>query len=107
MKNMQDMMKQAQEMQQSMSDMHAALENATIEGSSGAGMVKVVMDGKGSLKGLTIDPLLFDSDEKEVVEDLIIAAHADAKTRVEAHAAEEMKKITGGLQLPPGMNLNI
>jgi DNA-binding YbaB/EbfC family protein len=104
---MKDMLKQAQEMQQSMSDMHVALESASIEGSSGAGMVKVVMDGKGSLKGLTIDPLLFSSDEKEVVEDLIIAAHADAKTRVEAHAAEEMKKITGGLQLPPGMNLNI
>jgi len=107
MKDLKDMLKQAQDMQQSMSDMHAALENSRIEGSSGAGMIKIVMDGKGSLKGLTIDSVLFDGDEKEVVEDLIIAAHADAKTRVEAHAAEEMKKISGGLQMPPGMNLNI
>jgi DNA-binding YbaB/EbfC family protein len=107
MKDLKDMLKQAQDMQQSMSDMHVALENATIEGSSGAGMVKITMDGKGALKSVTIDPALFSGDEKEVVEDLIVAAHADAKGRVEAYAAEEMKKITGGIQLPPGMNLNI
>ena len=107
MKDLKDMMRQAQEMQQSMSDMHAALENAEIEGSSGAGLVKVVMDGKGTLKRVDIDPSLFSSDDKEVVEDLIVAAHSDAKSRAEAHAAEEMKKITGGIQLPPGLNLNI
>ncbi len=107
MKDLKDMLKQAQDMQQSMSDMHVALENAIIEGTSGAGMVKVTLDGKGSLKSVTIDPALFSSDEKEVVEDLIVAAHANAKSRVEAYAAEEMKKITGGIQLPPGMNLNI
>ena len=95
------------EMQQTMSDMHVALEGSILEGSAGAGMVKVTMDGKGSLKSVTIDPALFEEDEKEVIEDLIVAAHSDAKSRVEANAAKEMKKITGGIQLPPGMNLNL
>ena len=107
MKDLKDMLKQAQEMQQSMSNMHVALEGTILEGSAGAGMVKVTMDGKGTLKSVTIDPVLFDGDEKEVIEDLIVAAHSDAKSRVEAYAAEEMKKITGGIQLPPGMNLNL
>jgi DNA-binding YbaB/EbfC family protein len=105
MKDLKDMLQQAQQMQQSMSDMHAALENAEIAGSAGAGMVQIVMDGKGSLKNLTIDPALFDGEEKDVLEDLIVAAHADTKARVEAHAAEEMKKVTGGLQMPPGFSL--
>ena len=107
MKDLKDMLKQAQEMQQNMSDMHAALESIEVEGSSGAGMVTMVMDGKGALKRLTIDPALFSGDEKEVVEDLIVAAHADTKAKVEARAAEEMKKLTGGMQLPPGLNLNM
>ena len=101
------MLKQAQEMQQGMSDMQVALEAAEIEGSSGGGLVKVVLNGKGDLKAIHIDPMIMVPSEVEVVEDLIVAAHNDARAKVDAHAAEEMKKVTGGLSLPPGMSLNL
>ena len=105
MKNLAGMMKQASQMQKKMEDMQAALEAATIEGSAGAGMVRVTMSGKGELRGLTIDPKLADPAEMEMLQDLIIAAHAEAKRKIEAVAADEMQKATGGLNLPPGLKL--
>jgi hypothetical protein len=105
MKNLSSMLKQAQQMQQKMADMQEALEAAEVDGSAGGGLVSVTMSGKGELKRIKIDPSLGNPDDVEVLEDLIVAAHKDAKTRVEAYAAEEMKKVTGGLDLPPGMSL--
>jgi len=84
-KNLGQMMKQAQQMQQKMADMQSQLEAAEITGASGGGMVRVTLSGKGDLKALKIDPALLAEDEVEVLEDLIIAAHADARTRVEAY----------------------
>ena len=99
MKGLAGMMKQAQEMQQKMADMQAALDDMIVEGSSGAGMVKLSMTAKGEMKSLSIDPSLFSAEDKEVVEDLIIAAHNDAKDRAEEMRQEEMGKMTGGLDL--------
>lgn len=105
MKNLSQMMKQAQEMQQRMAEMQDALADAELQGSAGGGMVTVTLNGKGDMRGVKIDPSMAGPDDLEVLEDLIVAAHTDAKARVEAYAAEEMKKITGGLQLPPGMDM--
>ena len=105
MKNLGQMMKQAQAMQERMAEMQAGLERVEITGQSGGGMVQVTLSGKGDLKKLKIDPTLMDPAEAEVVEDLVVAAHADAKTKVEAHTAAEMAKLTGGLNLPAGLKL--
>jgi hypothetical protein len=85
--------------------MQAALETAEVEGQAGAGMVTVVLSGKGDMKRVKIDPKLADPAETEMLEDLVLAAHADARRKVDAMAAEQMQKATGGLQLPPGMKL--
>ena len=103
--NIQKMMKQAQEMQSKMQQMQEELEHKEYEGSAGGGMAKVVVNGKGAMKKLTLDDSLIDVEEKEVLEDLIVAAFNDAKTKAEEDTAEEMGKLTGGLQLPPGMKL--
>ena len=103
MKNLGNMLKQAQQMQGKMAEMQARLESTEVEGQSGAGMVKVKLTGKGDLKRVTIDPSLM--DDREVLEDLIIAAHADARTKVEAMMGEEMQKATAGMSLPPGLKL--
>ncbi len=105
MKNLGQMMKQAQEMQTKMQEMQEKLAGIEIGGSSGAGMVTVMLSGKGDLRKLSIDPSLFNADDSEVVEDLIVAAFADAKSKLEARVAEEMAKLTGGLNLPPGFTL--
>lgn len=105
MKNLGEMLKKAQEMQAKMGDMQAELDNVTVEGTAGAGMVKVVLSGKGDMKSVTLDPSIFSSEDKEVVEDLIIAAHAQAKAKVADAAAEQMKTLTGGLDLPPGFKM--
>ncbi|MBS29372.1 MAG: YbaB/EbfC family nucleoid-associated protein [Alphaproteobacteria bacterium] len=105
MKNLGQLMKQAQEMQAKMAEMQERLAEITIEGTAGAGMVTVALNGKGEMKGLKIDPALMNPDEAEIVEDLIIAAHADAKAKSEQRMADEMKELTGGLDLPPGFNL--
>ena len=105
MKNLGQMMKQAQQMQARMAEMQAALDNVEITGAAGGGMVSVTMSGKAELRKVKIDPKLVDPSEVEVLEDLIVAACNDAKQKVEAHVAEEMKKLTGGLELPPGMKL--
>jgi len=105
MKNLSAMMKQVQEMQSRMQDMQTKLGQLAVTGQSGGGLVKVTLNGKGVLTGTDIDPSLLKPEEKEILEDLIVAAHADAKNRVEQMVAEEMKSITGGLPLPPGFQL--
>ena len=101
MKNLSQMLKQAQQMQTRMQEMQAKLEATEVEGMAGAGMVKVMLTGKGDLKRVSIDPSLM--DDREVLEDLLVAAHADAKQKVEAQMAEEMQKATAGLNLPGGL----
>ncbi len=105
MKNLGQLMKQAQEMQTKMEEMQSALADAEVEGSAGGGMVRVTLNGKNEVKRLTIDPSLVDPGEVEMLEDLIVAAFNDAKGKVETYTQEEMSKITGGLNLPPGMKL--
>lgn len=105
MKNLAGLMKQAQQMQQNMQEMQARLEGLEIQGESGAGLVKVTLSGKGEMKGIVIDPKLLDPNDAEMLQDLVIAAHRDAKARLETVTAEEMQKATGGISLPPGMKL--
>ncbi len=105
MKNLAGLMKQAQQMQQKMADMQAKLDAAEIEGVAGAGLVAVTLSGKGALKRVKIDPKLADPAETEMLEDLILAAHADAKAKLDEMTATEMKDATGGMSLPPGMKL--
>jgi nucleoid-associated protein EbfC len=104
-KNIAGLMKQASQMQQKMEEMQARLAAAEIQGVAGAGMVSLVINGKGEMKSIKIDPKLADPAEMEMLQDLIVAAAADARRKMEAAAAEEMQKITGGLNLPPGMKL--
>ncbi|WP_368414895.1 YbaB/EbfC family nucleoid-associated protein [Falsiroseomonas sp.] len=103
MKNLGNMLKQAQQMQTRMQEMQAKLEAMEVEGASGGGMVKVLLSGKGDLRRVAIDPSLMAADEKEVLEDLLVAAHADAKQKVEATMAEEMQKATAGMNIPGGL----
>jgi DNA-binding YbaB/EbfC family protein len=105
MKNIGQMLRQAQEMQSRMNEMQERLAQAEVSGASGAGLVQVTVTGKGEVKRIQIDKSLVLPDEVEVLEDLVMAAFNDAKTRLDAHVAEEMQKLTGGLQLPPGMKL--
>lgn len=105
MKNLGQMLKQAQQVQARMQEMQGRLAGIEIEGQSGGGMVLVTLSGKGDLRRIKIDPSLLKPEDAEVVEDLIVAAHADARAKLEARLAEEMAKVTGGLNLPPGMNL--
>lgn len=99
------LMKQAQAMQAKMAEMQAELDNVIVEGQAGGGMVKATMTAKGALKGVTIDPALFKPEEREMVEDLIVAAHEDARRKAEEAMQEKMKGLTAGLPLPPGMKL--
>ena len=105
MKNIAQMMKQAQEMQSRVEEMQSQLQAVEVTGESGAGMVAVVMTGKGLMRSIAIDPSLATPDEVEVLEDLIVAAVNDARQKAEDLAAEEMRKLTGGLSLPPGFKL--
>ena len=100
-----NMMKQAQQIQKKMSEAQEKLKSIEVEGSSGGGMVKVISTAKGEIKKVSIDPSLMKDSEKEITEDLIVAAINDAKQKAESAAQEEMKNITGGLALPPGMKL--
>ncbi len=105
MKNLGQMMKQAQQMQAKMAEMQAALEQAEVTGQSGGGMVKITMTAKGDPRRVQIDPTLAVPAEIEVLEDLIAAALKDARGKAEAYVAAEMEKVTGGLQLPAGFKL--
>jgi len=105
MKNLGQMMKQAQKLQEKMGELQAQLASAEMTGASGGGMVQVTVTGKGDVRRIKIDPSLVDPAEVEVLEDLIVAACNDAKTKVEAYMQERMGELTGGLKLPPGMSL--
>ncbi len=103
--DMAKMMKQAQEMQGKMAQMQDDLDNIMVTGESGAGLVKATATAKGELKGLDIDPSIFNGDDKEVVEDLILAAIKDAQSRAQERSQQEMSKMAEAMGLPPGMNL--
>lgn len=105
MKNIAGLMKQASQMQAKMAEMQAKLESLEVEGAAGAGLVSVLLSGKGELKRVKIDPKLAEPAETEMLEDLIVAAHADAKRKLEAITTAEMQQVTGGLNLPAGMKL--
>ena len=105
MKNFTEMMKQAQQLQGRMAEMQAEMERTIVEGRSGGGMVVVSLNGKGDMTGVNIDASLLKPGEGDILEDLIVAAHADAKSKVEEAIKEKMKALTGGLPLPPGLKL--
>lgn len=99
------LMKQATELKSRMEAMQAELDQIEVEGSSGGGLVTVKLSGKGEMKGVNIDDSLMKPSEKQIVEDLVIAAHADARRKAETLMQEKMKSVAGGLPLPPGMKL--
>ncbi len=103
--DMMKMMKKAKEMQAKMAQMQEEVAEMEAEGTAGAGLVKVVLSGKGEMKGMTVDPSLINADEAEILEDLIMAAHNDAKAKVEASMQEKMQQMTGDLGLPAGMKM--
>ena len=99
------LMKQATQLQAKMQEMQAELDQITVEGVAGGGMVAVTLTAKGDLKGVRIDPSLIKPEEKEIIEDLLVAAHGDARRKAEALMQEKMKGLAGGLPLPPGLKL--
>lgn len=105
MKNLGQLMKQAQAMQTKMAEMQEKLETIEVSGSAGAGMVAVTLNGKGAMRSVKIDPSLAKADEIEILEDLIAAAHNDAKVKLEQRVQEETAALMGGLELPPGFKL--
>ena len=105
MRDVMGLMKQAQAMQAKLGEAQAELETLRMEGQSGGGMVKAVVTGKGELASLSIDPSLLVADEKEILEDLIVTAHEDARKKVEQAKEEKMRSLTAGLPLPPGFKL--
>ena len=104
-KNFSDMILKAQEMQKKMQEMQESLSNLEVEGTSGGGMVKVIMNCKNEIKKIDVDPSIIKQDDKTMMEDLIVAALNDAKSKAEEKSKDEMKKLTGGLGLPPGMKM--
>ena len=99
------MMKQAGQLQAKVQEMQAELERIEVDGTAGGGMVTVTLTAKGELKGVKLDDSLVKPEEKEILEDLLIAAHADARRKAESVMQEKMKTLTGGLPLPPGLKL--
>ncbi|HTE77044.1 MAG TPA: YbaB/EbfC family nucleoid-associated protein [Xanthobacteraceae bacterium] len=99
------LMKQATELKSKMEAMQAELERLEIEGVAGGGLVAITVSGKGDVRGVHIDDSLLKPDQKEILEDLIVAAHADARRKLEATLQEKMQALTGGLPLPPGLKL--
>jgi len=100
-----DLFKQAKAMQEKAAEMQARLAQIEVEGTSGGGLVRVTLSGKNELKRVAIDPSLLKPEEREIVEDLLVAAHADARVKVEQKMAEQMQKLAGGLGLPPGFSI--
>ena len=99
------LMKQAAQMQQKMEAMQAELDQVTVEGTAGGGVVTMTLSAKGELRAVSIDSSLMKADEKEILEDLLVAAHADARRKAEAVLQDKVKQLTGGLPLPPGLKL--
>ena len=105
MKDLMGLMSKAKEMQARMQALQEEMASITADGQSGGGLVTVTLSGKGEMRGLKIDPSLFREDDVEILEDLILAAHNEAKARVEQVMAEKTQELTAGLPLPPGMKL--
>ena len=105
MNNFNNMIKQAQELQQKMADAQQKVETLEAEGVAGGGIVKVIINGKNNVTSINIDDSVIDKNEKEILEDLIMAAFNDAKEKIQKKIADEMSSVTGGLKLPPGMKL--
>ena len=105
MRDMMGLMKQAQAMQAKMQAVQQEMENLEVTGQSGGGMVRVTLTVKGQMKSVAIDPSLIKEDDREIIEDLVVAAHEDARKQAERVTEEKMKTVTAGLQLPPGMKL--
>jgi len=99
------LMKQAQQMQAKMAEAQLELEQIVVEGEAGGGMVKVALTAKGAMRSVSIDPSLLNPDEKDILEDLILTAHMQARAKADEAMAEKMKALTGGLPLPPGLKL--
>jgi DNA-binding YbaB/EbfC family protein len=105
MRDLMGIMKQAQQLQQKMQDVQAELDQVEVEGTAGGGLVKITMTAKGQVKSVTLDRSLLNPDEKEIVEDLLVAAANDARSKAERTAQERMAELTKGLPLPPGLKL--
>ncbi len=105
MKDLMGMMKQVGQMQARLKEVQEELARAEIEGQSGGGLVRITLDGKGEVKAIRIDPSLMKADETEILEDLIVAAASDARSKADAAMQAKMSEVTGGLPLPPGMKL--
>ena len=105
MRDIMGLMSKAKEMQEKMQAMQAEMETMTADGTAGGGMVTVTLTGKGALQAVKIDPSMFKEDDVEILEDLIVAAHNDAKGKIEAIVAEKTQEMTAGLPIPPGMKL--
>jgi nucleoid-associated protein EbfC len=103
--DMMGLMKQAAQLQTKMQEMQAELDRIEVEGTAGGGMVTVKLTAKGELKGVKVDDSLMKAEEKEILEDLLVAAHADGRRKAESVMQEKMKSLTGGLPLPPGLKL--
>lgn len=105
MRDIMGLMSKAKEMQEKMQAMQAEMETMTADGTAGGGMVTVTLTGKGAMQALKIDPSMFKEDDVEILEDLILAAHNDAKSKIEEIVAEKTREMTAGLPIPPGMKL--
>lgn len=105
MKNIGNMLKQAQQLQTKMAEMQAKMAEVEVEGQSGGGVVTVTLNGKGEMRKIKIDKSLVDPEEIEMLEDLVVAATNDAKAKVESQMQSEMGKLTGGMSLPPGFKM--
>ena len=105
MRDIMGLMSKAKEMQEKMQAMQAEIEAMTADGTAGGGMVTVTLNGKGIMRAIKIDPSVFSEDDVEILEDLVIAAHSDAKAKIEQRVQEKTQEITAGLPLPPGMKL--
>jgi hypothetical protein len=106
MADMMGLMKQAAQFQSKMQELYAELDRVEVEGTAGGGLVTLRVTAKGELKGVAIDDSLMKPADKEMLEDLLIAAHADARRKAEALMKEKMQAVTGGLPMPPGMSLS-
>jgi nucleoid-associated protein EbfC len=97
--------KQASQLQAKMQELQAELDSIEVEGTAGGDLVKVRLTAKGELKGLSVDASLWKAEEREIAEDLIVAAHADARRKAEVLLQDKMKQLTGGMAFPPGLKL--
>lgn len=105
MKDIMNLMKQAQAVQARVQELHGELERTEVEGISGGGLVRVTLTAKGEMKGISLDASLFKPEDKEILEDLVVTAHAEARKKAEALVEEKMKSASAGLPLPPGFKL--